>query len=186
MSLISLVNVIMERIFESKGEKLVSSFKFKSYSTNNSFIGSPAAWYATSGVEESWANLFDFKIFFESSLFHVPSNNFNNIIRLVSNLNLVETISIPVVTLSDIAAIEIVLCIVVVTKIICRIDERISHLQSYIKFIELRYSLQIYITELKKIVKCLSKYFCNNIRKIRYTCSNHMIVQQVFFVDFPA
>lgn len=150
MSLISLVNIIMERIFESKGKELVCSFKFKCYSTNNSFISSPAAWYTTGCVEESWSNLFNFKIFLKSSLFHVPSNNFNNIIRLVSNFNLVETITIPVVTLSYISTIEIVLCVVVVAKVIGRIEKSTSHSRSFIKFIDLRYSLQIYITELKK------------------------------------
>lgn len=135
VSFIALMNIIMERIFKSKSEKLVSSLEFKCYSTNNGFVGTPAAWDATSGVEEPWTNFFNFKIFLKSALFHMPSDNFNNIIRLISNLNLVETISIPVVSLSDIATIEIVLGIVVMTKVIGWIDKRTSHTRSYIKFI---------------------------------------------------
>lgn len=135
VSLIALMNIIMERIFKSKSEKLVSSFEFKCYGTNNSFVGTPWAGNTTSGVEEPWTNFFNFKIFFKSALFHVPSDNFNNIVRLISNLNLMETISIPVVSLSNISTIEIVLCVVVMTKVIGWIDERISHTRSYIKFI---------------------------------------------------
>lgn len=135
VSLVALMNIIMERIFKSKSEKLVSSLEFKCYGTNYGFVGTPRAGDTTSGVEESWTNFFNFKIFLKSALFHVPSDDFNNIVRLISNLNLVESISIPVVSLSDIATIEIVLCVVVMTKVVGWIDERTSHTRSYIKFI---------------------------------------------------
>lgn len=126
-SLISLMNVIMEWIFKSQGEELVSSFEFKSYSTNDGFVGTPTEWDTSSGIEESWTNFSGFEIFFKPSLFHGPSNNFYNIIRFVSNFNLVESISIPVVTLVNISAVVIVLHIVVMTEVIGGINECTSH-----------------------------------------------------------
>jgi hypothetical protein len=57
----------------------------------------------------------------------VPSDNFNNIIGFISDFNLMESITIPVVALIDIAAVEIVLCVVVMTEVIGGIDESTPH-----------------------------------------------------------
>lgn len=127
MSLVSVVHVVMERIFKSKGKELVSSLEFKCDSSNDGSISSPTHWNASSSVKESWSNFSSLEIFLKAALLHVPSNNFNNIIGLISDFNLMKSITIPVVALIDIATIEIVLCIVVVTKVIGGIDESTPH-----------------------------------------------------------
>lgn len=127
MSLVSVVHVVMERIFKSKGKELVSSLEFECDSSNDGSISSPAHWDASSSVEESWSNFISFEVFLKATLLHVPSDNFNNIIGFISDFNLMESITIPVVTLIDIAAVEIVLCVVVVTEVIGGIDESTPH-----------------------------------------------------------
>lgn len=57
----------------------------------------------------------------------MPPDNFDGIIRLVSDLNLMKSIPIPVVSLTHISAIEIVLGIVVMAEIVGGIDEGASH-----------------------------------------------------------
>lgn len=133
VSFIAAVNVIMEWVFKSKSKELVGAFEFKSDSSNDCSVCSPAHWDATGGVEKSWTNFSSFEIFLESSLFHVPSDDFNNVIRLVSDFDLMKTITIPVVSLSDVPAVEVVLGVVVVPKVVGRVDESASHLSYPIK-----------------------------------------------------
>lgn len=57
----------------------------------------------------------------------MPPDNFDGIIRLVSDLNLMKSIPIPVVSLTHISAVEIVLGIVVMAEIVGGIDEGASH-----------------------------------------------------------
>ena len=57
----------------------------------------------------------------------MPPDNFDGIIRLVSDLNLMKSIPVPVVSLTHISAIEIVLGIVVMAEIVGGIDEGASH-----------------------------------------------------------
>ena len=57
----------------------------------------------------------------------MPPHNFDGIIRLVSDLNLMKSIPIPVVSLTHISAVEIVLGIVVMAEIVGGIDEGASH-----------------------------------------------------------
>lgn len=63
----------------------------------------------------------------------MPADNFNNLIGLISNFDLMESISIPVIALSDISAVEIVLNIVVMPKVIGGIDEGSPHIFLWIK-----------------------------------------------------
>lgn len=127
MSFESTVNIVMEWIFKCESEELVCSLEFEGDSTNDSFVGSPAQWYTSGSIEKSWSNFSGFEIFLKSSFFQMPSNNLNNIFRLIPNFNLMESITIPVVSLVNIAAVKIVLNIVVMTKVICRIDKSTSH-----------------------------------------------------------
>lgn len=123
VTLISAVDIVMERIFESKSKELISALELKSYSSNDGSVCSPAHWDTSGSVEESWANLSGLEIFLKPSFFHVPAYNLHNVIRLVSNFNLMETISIPVVSLCNVPAIEVVLCVVVVAKVIGWVNE---------------------------------------------------------------
>lgn len=88
MSFITFVYVIMEWIFKWKGIGLIGSLDSNSYSTNNSFIWSPRVRNKSSSIEQSWSNDVGFEILLNSTLFHVPSDNFDWCIRLVSYLNL--------------------------------------------------------------------------------------------------
>lgn len=118
---------------------MTSSFELKSNSPNNSTIGTPTHRHTTSSIEQSRPNLISLEIFLNSTFLHMPSNNFNNIIRLILNLNLMKSISIPIVSLIHISAVEVVLNIVVISEIVCWVDESISHLLLYLIKIYLLY-----------------------------------------------
>jgi hypothetical protein len=106
---------------------LVSSLEFESNCSDDCSVCTPTHWNTPCSVEKSWAYLIGFEIFLDSSFFHVPADNFNDIISLVSDFNLMESISIPVVTLIDVPAVEVVLDIVVMTKVICGVYKAVSH-----------------------------------------------------------
>lgn len=127
VSFVSAMDIVMEWILESKSKELVSSLEFESDSSNNCSVCSPTHWDASSSIEESWTNLSSFEVFFKSSFFHVPSDNFNNIIRFISDFNLMETIAIPIVSLGNISAVEVVLCVVVMPKVVGWINEWASN-----------------------------------------------------------
>lgn len=128
MSFVSLMYIIMERIFKSQSEKLISSLKLKSDSSNDSFISAPTHGNTSSSIEKSRSNLMSFEVLLKSSFFHVPSNNFNNIIGFVPNLDLMQTISIPVISLVDVSAVEVILDIVVMSKVVSWVYESVSHM----------------------------------------------------------
>ncbi len=127
MSFISFIDIIMEWIFKWKSESLISSLDFNGNSTNNGFIWSPWVWNKSSSVEKSWSNNVSFEILFNSTLFHVPSNNFDWWLWIVSDLNLMKSIISPVVTLFNISWIKVIMGIVVISKVICWVNIWWSH-----------------------------------------------------------
>ncbi len=127
MSFISFIDIIMEGIFKWKSESLISSLDFNSNSTNNGFIWSPWVWNKSSSVEKSWSNNVSFEILFNSTLFHVPSNNFDWWLWIISDLNLMKSIIGPVVTLFNISWIKVIMGIVVISKVICWVNIWWSH-----------------------------------------------------------
>lgn len=88
MSFITFIYVVMEWILEWKGVSIISSLNFNCYSTNNSFIWSPWVGNESGGIEQSWSNDVGFKIFLYSAFFHVPSDNFDWCIGIISDLDL--------------------------------------------------------------------------------------------------
>ena len=127
VTFISLVDVIVERIFERQSKGLVSTLNSDGNSTNNGFVWSPGVGDKSGSVEESWSDDVGFEIFLDSALFHVPSNNFDGGIRIVSDLDLVETKVSPVVALFDVSWIEVIVGVVVFTKIVGWVNVSRSH-----------------------------------------------------------
>lgn len=126
MTFVSLVNVIVEWILEWHSVCFVSSLNFYRYSTNDGFVWSPWAWDKSSSVEKSWSDDVSFEVLLNSSLFHVPSDNFDWCFGIISDLDLVKSVTTPVVTLLNISVVKVVVDVVMVTKVVCWIDIR-SH-----------------------------------------------------------
>lgn len=135
MAFVSGVNVIMERIFESKSEELVGSFVFEGDCSDDGFICSPRVRHKPGSIEESWSNFTNLEIFLNSALLDMPADKLNNFIRLIPNFYLMEPIAIPIVSLGNISAVEVVLDIIVMAKVVGRIDESSSHIYLPIKYI---------------------------------------------------
>lgn len=132
----SSMNKIMERVLEGQSEVLISSLVPESHSSNDASISSVGIWNKSCSVEESGPNFIDSEVFFDSSFFHGPANNFNDLIRLVSDFNKVHSITVPVVALGHIGFVEVVLSVVVMSEIVCRVNESASHLDNYITDLE--------------------------------------------------
>jgi hypothetical protein len=106
---------------------LVSSFESANNGTFNSSCGVVAVWNNSSSIEESWLNLTESEVFFESAISEVPSNNFDNLVGLVLKFDLVESKVRPVVTLAHVGSIEIVLDIVLMPKVVGWVDPGSDH-----------------------------------------------------------
>lgn len=89
-------------------------------------------WNKSSSVEESRPDFLNFEILLNSTFLHVPANNLDYLISLIPNFDLMEPIAIPVISLSDISAVEIVLDIVMMAKVIGGIDEASSEHYQYL------------------------------------------------------
>jgi len=127
VTFVSLVDVIVEGIFEGQSKGLIGTLNSDGNSTNNGFVWSPWVRNKSGSVEKSRSDDVGFEIFFNSTLFHVPSNNFDWGIRFVSDLDLVETKVSPVVALFDVSWIEVVVSVVVFTKIVGWVNVCRSH-----------------------------------------------------------
>ena len=117
-SLVASVDIVMEGIFEGNGVVLLSSLNFHNEGTNNRLVGSPGVRDKPGSVEESWPDNVGLEVLLDSSFLHFPGNNLNVAISIISDLKLVESVTVPVVTLSDIPVVEVVVNVVVVTKVI--------------------------------------------------------------------
>ncbi len=127
MSFISFVNIIMEWIFKRESESLISSLDSECDGSDNGFVWSPWVGNKSSSVEKSWSDDVTLEILFDSSFFHVPSNNFDWSLGLVFKLNLMESVIGPVITLINISWIEVIVNVVVVSKVVCWINISGSH-----------------------------------------------------------
>lgn len=126
VALVALVDVVVERIFEGQCEELVGALDFEGDCSDDSFVGAPREWHTAGSVEESGSDDIGLEILLDSSFLHVPANDLNDGISVISDLNLVESVVAPVVALGDILAVEVVIGVVVVTKVVGRIHVR-SH-----------------------------------------------------------
>ena len=127
MSFITFINIIMEWIFERKSVEIIGALYFNGYSSNNSFIWSPWVRNKSSSIEESRSNDVGFKIFLYSTLFHMPSDNFDWWLGIISDLNLMKSEICPIVTLLNISWIEVIMDVMMMSEIIGWIDVWWSH-----------------------------------------------------------
>ena len=118
VALVAFVHVIMKRIFESDSIVLLSSLDSNCESSNDRFVISPRVRNKASSIEEAWSDNIGFEIFFNSALFEMPSNDFNVGVSIISDLEKVKPIIVPVVALSNITIIEVIVDIIVVTEVI--------------------------------------------------------------------
>ncbi len=118
VSFVAFIDVIMERIFKSNSVVLLSTLDSNCESSNDRFIWSPRIRNETSSVEQSGPNDISFEVLFNSALFEMPSNNFDVRVSIISDLEEVKAIIVPVVALGNKAIIEVVVYIVVMTKVI--------------------------------------------------------------------
>lgn len=123
VALVALVSVVMERIFKCKSKELVGPLEFEGDGANDGLVGAPAHGHASGSVEQSGAYFISFKVFFEPALLHVPADNLDDVISLIPNFDLVEPVAIPVVTLIDVPAVEVVLRVVVVPEVVGGVDK---------------------------------------------------------------
>ena len=117
----------MEWIFERESEELVGALKFENHCTSDSFVGAIAVRNKSSSIEKSWPNFISLKIFLNSTFFEVPSHDFDNLIRFISDFNLMQAVAWPIVTLSNVSRVEVVLNVVVMTEIVGWVDKRSGH-----------------------------------------------------------
>lgn len=127
VALVPFVDVVVERILKRKSVEIVGAFDFNGNGTDDGFIWAPGVGDESGGVEESRSDDISFEILLDSALFHVPSNNFDIGVRFVSDLDLVETVVSPVVALLNVPGVEVVVDVVVVTKIVGWVEVCGSH-----------------------------------------------------------
>ena len=127
MSFISFVDIIMKWIFEGKSECFISSLDFECDSSNDGFVWSPWVGNKSSSIEKSWSNDIGFEILLNSSFFHMPTNNFDWRLGFVFKLNLMKSIISPVITLINISWVEVIMNIMLISKVVCWINISGSH-----------------------------------------------------------
>ena len=117
-SFVAFVDVVVEWVFECDGVGLLCSLDSNNKCSDDGFIVSPGVGNQSSSIEESWSDNISFKVFLNSSLFHVPTNNFEIAVSIISDLDLMESVVVPVVTLIDISVIEVVVDVVVMSEVV--------------------------------------------------------------------
>jgi len=118
VSFVAFVHVIMEGIFESDSVVFLSSLDFNSESSNNRFVCSPRVGNKTSSVKQAWPHNIGFEVFLNSALFEMPSNDFNVGVSIISDLEKVKSIIVPVVPLGNKPIIEVIVDIVVMAEVV--------------------------------------------------------------------
>ena len=124
-SFVSSVHIVMEWIFKSHSVVLVALLDNKS--SLHWFVTSPGVGDKSGGIEESRSYNISFEVFLNSSLNHFPANDLNVVISIVFDFKLVESITVPVVALSNISVVEVVVNVVVMTKVVGLREPEIWH-----------------------------------------------------------
>jgi hypothetical protein len=74
---VALTNVVMERILKGEREELVSTLDLEDNGTDDGLELGPARGYNTGGVEKAGSDDLLGEVLLETTLLHVPTNNFN-------------------------------------------------------------------------------------------------------------
>lgn len=127
VSLVSLVHVVVEWVLKGNRVNLIGSLDAHSESSNDGLVGSPRIRDKSSGIEQSRSDYVGLEVLLNSSFLNGPSNNFQIIVRFIPEFNLVKSVAAPVVALGDIAAVEVEVCVVMVTEVVGGIDIASTH-----------------------------------------------------------
>ena len=127
MTFIAFVNIVMEGIFKSQIIELVGIFDSECHSSNYCFGGSPAHRNQSGCIEKSRPDRTFPKIFLNSALLHIPANNLDHLLSLISYLDLVEPVTAPITSLTNKPRIEIIEGVIVMAEVIGREDKGSIH-----------------------------------------------------------
>ncbi len=127
MALISLIDVVMERILKGKGVGLVGALDFNGDGTDDCFVWTPWVGDQSGCVEKAGSNNVGLEILLNSAFFHGPSNNLNGGIRFVSDLDLMESVIGPVVSLLNVPRVKVVVDVIVMAEVVCWVEVCGSH-----------------------------------------------------------
>lgn len=123
VAFVALLDIVMEGVFEGEGEVLVGSLEFEGDGADDGPVGAPAHGDAPGSVEKSGPDFIGLEVLLDAALLHLPADDLDNIIGFVPDLNLMETIAIPIVALVHVSTVEVVLGVVVVPEVVGRVDE---------------------------------------------------------------
>ena len=126
-SLVASIDIVMEGVFEGKSVELLGSLNLNGEGSNNRLVGSPGVGNKPGGVEKSGSDNVGLEVFLDSAFLHLPANDLNVAVSIVLDLNLMESVAVPVVTLVDETVIEVVMNIVVMSEVVGRVDPRGFH-----------------------------------------------------------
>ncbi len=127
VALISLVDVVVEWVLEGQGVGLVGALDPDGEGTDDGFVWAPWVGDESGGVEEAGADNVGLEIFLNSAFFHGPSNNLDGGIRFVLDLDLVESVVGPVISLFYVPWVKVVVDVVVMTEVVCWVKVCGSH-----------------------------------------------------------
>ena len=127
VSLISLVDIVVEWILEWESVSIIGSLDLNGNGTDDGLVWSPWTGNKSGGVEESWSDDVGLEVLLNSAFFHIPAYNLDGRVWFVSDLNLMESVVGPVVSLFDISGVEIVVNVVVITEVVGGVDMCGSH-----------------------------------------------------------
>ena len=127
VALISLVDVVVEWVLEWEGVGFVGTLDLDGDGTDDGFVWAPWVGDESGGVEESGSDDVGLEIFLNSAFFHGPSNNFDGGFRFVSDLDLMESVVGPVVSLVNVPWVKVVVDVVVMTEVVCWVEVCGSH-----------------------------------------------------------
>ena len=123
-SLIASMDIVVEGVFEGNCVALLSPLNLDGEGSNNRLEGSPGVRDKSGGVEKSGSDNVGLEVLLDSALLHLPANDLNVAFSVVLDLNLMESVAVPVVTLGDETVIEIVVDVVVVAEVVGGVKTR--------------------------------------------------------------
>ena len=126
-SLVSPVDIVVEGVFEGDSVVLLGALDSNNKGSDDGFVGSPGVRDKSGGVEESGPDDVGLEVLLDSSLLHVPADDFEVAVSVVSDLDHVEAVAVPVVALVDVAVVEVVVDVVVVAKVVGGVDPASRH-----------------------------------------------------------
>jgi hypothetical protein len=124
-TLVTVADVVVERILEGKGEELVGSFDLEDDGTNDGIVLGPAEGDNTSSVEQSGPDDLLGEVLLKTALLHVPADDLNVLVpHAVFNLDYMQTVVVVVVTLQSIPLVVVEAHVIVPSEVVAWVDPR--------------------------------------------------------------